>query len=201
MSKRAISIVLLLGSYDESTKELLDKIKEEIAKAFSGKIFAFLLENLEIYTTNRFEVLAEIEHGLQITLYLFEGLFLRDVMDLPFKVGEKSDDIISDYLKQKYDASIVDKKTVTAKYDLLMGLATEIFLLRDKEETRGGEYVELMHALLRNQSEKTWFFKNSSIVLSSMLKEYLDKFRVKMRYYSNPDDLKTSIIRIIGYAR
>lgn len=72
MLNRVVSIVLLLGSYDRATKDILDKIKEEIAKIFDGKTFAFLLENLELYTSDRFEVLAEIEDGLQITLYLFK---------------------------------------------------------------------------------------------------------------------------------
>jgi len=195
-----VSIVLLLGSYDRATKELLDKIKEEIAKIFAGKMFAFLLENLEVYMSDRFEVLAEIEDGQQITLYLFEGSSLRDVVDLPLKAEEKPDDIIYSYLRQNFDVSTVNKKSVTAKFDLLMGLAVEIFLIRHKEETRGGEYVELMHVLFTDQAEKMWFFKNNSITISSMLMEYLDKFRIKMRDYTNFDDLKTGILRIIGYS-
>ncbi|TSA57899.1 hypothetical protein D4R42_00720 [bacterium] len=159
MPNRAVSIVLLLGSYDRATKDILDKIKEEIAKIFAGKTFAFLLENLEVYTSDRFEVLVEIEDGLQITIYLFEGKSLRDVLDLPLKAGEKPDDIVYSYLKQKFNVSAINKQSVEAKFDTLMGLAVEIFLIRHKEETRGGEYVELMHALFRGLSEKIWFFK------------------------------------------
>jgi hypothetical protein len=81
-----------------------------------------------------------------------------------------------------------------------MSLAVEIFLIRHKEETRGGEYVELMHSLFAKQSEKVWFFKNDSVAISSMLKEYLDMFRVKMRTYDSILDLKTSILRIVGYS-
>ena len=78
----AFSIVLLLGSYDETTKNALNDIKEEIAKTFEGKVFAFLLDNLEIYITDQFQVLAEIENAQQITLYFFENSSLTDVKTL-----------------------------------------------------------------------------------------------------------------------
>jgi hypothetical protein len=200
LAQRAVSLILLLGSYDNETKALLNNIKEEIAKIFDGKTFAFLLENLELYLTDRFEVLAEIEDNQQITVYLFEGESLLNVLDLPLKIEENPDDIIFNYLKHNFDITTIDKRSVTAKYDLLMSLALEIFVVRHKEETRGGEYVELMHALFNDQSEKLWLFRNNSITVSDMLMEYLDMFRVKLRTYIDFTDLKTSILRIIRYS-
>jgi hypothetical protein len=80
-----------------------------------------------------------------------------------------------------------------------MQIAKAIFLVRQKEETRCGEYLELMHALFRGHSEKIWFFKRNGIELSSMLMEYLDKFKVKMRTYKKEQDLTTTIVRILKY--
>jgi hypothetical protein len=197
---RAVSIVLLLGSYDDTTKALLDNLKEEIAKVFSGKVFAFLLQNLELYMTKRFEVLAEIESGHQITVYLFEGPNLYDVQDLNLEEGENPDVVINNYLSKRYNTPIINKRTLSTKYDLLMSLALEIFLVRDLELTRGGEYIELMHALFAGQSGKVWFFRNNLIVVSSMLMEYLDMFRVNMRIYRNYDELETGITRIISHS-
>jgi hypothetical protein len=77
--------------------------------------------------------------------------------------------------------------------------AKVIFLLRDKEETRGGEYLELMHALFRDHAGKLWFLKRNDIALSSMLMEYLDKYGVKLRTYQAESDLKTTVIRILHY--
>jgi len=197
----AISIVLLLGSYDDKTKLLLDDIKEEVAKVFSGKVFAFLLENLEWYSTDRFEVLAEIRSNNQITLYLFEENDLFDVEDLDLEHSEDPDEVVRNRLMKKYNVSVLDKKTLRLKYDWLMKLSLEIFLIRELELTRGGEYLELMHAIYTNQSEKIWFFKNNSVIVSSMLMEYLDKFRVKLRTYINGPDLTKSIIRVIMHSR
>ena len=201
MPDSAISIVLLLGSYDDKTKLLLDDIKEEVAKVFSGKVFAFLLENLEWYSTDRFEVLAEIRSNNQITLYLFEENDLFDVEDLDLEHSEDPDEVVRNRLMKKYNVSVLDKKTLRLKYDWLMKLSLEIFLIRELELTRGGEYLELMHAIYTNQSEKIWFFKNNSVIVSSMLMEYLDKFRVKLRTYINGPDLTKSIIRVIMHSR
>jgi hypothetical protein len=77
--------------------------------------------------------------------------------------------------------------------------AKVIFLLRDKEETRGGEYLELMHALFRGHAEKIWFLKKNGITLSSMLMEYLDKYNIKMRTYQEDPDLKKAVIRTLQY--
>jgi hypothetical protein len=197
---RAPSIVLLIGSYDNKTRTILDNIKEETAKIFSGKVFAFLLDDLELYTTNRFEVLTENQNNQIITLYLFEGADLYDVQDLPLTENKKPDEAIYAYLRNKFDISRLEKKTLSSKFDLLMSLAIEIFLVRDLELTRGGEYLEMMHTLFTNQSEKLWFFMKNSITLSSMLMEYLDIFRVKMRTYKNYSELRAALIRIITHS-
>lgn len=200
MASNAISIVLLLGSYDQQTKNILEKLKEEIAKVFNGKVFGFLLDNLEIYITNHFEILAEIEKNYRITLYFFENSSLQNVQDLPLKIGENPDQKIYNYLNDNYAITKFEKKTIANKYDLLTFFAVEIFLIRHKAETRGGEYVELMHILFADKSKKLWFFKNTSIVISAMLEEYLDMFRVKIREYQNFEDLKICVTRIVRYS-
>jgi hypothetical protein len=200
LATNAVSIVLLLGSYDKQTKNILERLKEEIAKVFGGKVFAFLLDNLEIYITNQFEILAEIEKNHRITLYFFENSSLQNVQDLPLKISENPDQKIYNYLNGTYGITKFEKKPIANKYDLLTLFAAEIFLIRHKAETRGGEYVELMHVLFSDKSEKLWFFKNTSIVISSMLEEYLDMFRVKIREYQNLTELKNCVTRIVRYS-
>lgn len=178
----------------------MGKIKEEIAKKFDGKIFAFLLDTLEIYITNKFEVLAEINPGKQITLYFFENSSLRDVEDILLNVGENADTKILDYLNKHYNISKFEKKPLANKYDILLSWAKCVFVIRDKEETRGGEYVELMHILFADKYESLWFMKNREIQISSMLEEYLDLFGVKIREYSTIDEMITSVLRILGYS-
>jgi hypothetical protein len=72
---------------------------------------------------------------------------LVDVTDIDVRNG--LDGTVYSFLKEKYKVKEISKRPVLEKYDILMRLAKVIFLIRHKEETRGGEYMELMHTLSR----------------------------------------------------
>jgi hypothetical protein len=191
--------ILLLGSFDPQTKLLLENAKEEIVKTFSGEnVFALMLDRLEIYTADDMEVLTELSGEKTITLFIFQNSQLIDTDDIKLKTSNV-DKTVYDYLKEKYTIKKVDKLPIFNKLDVLMRDATVIFLLRHREETRGGEYLELMHALFREHAGKIWFLKRNGIALSAMLMEYLDKYAVKMRTYREEKDLEDSILRILKY--
>jgi hypothetical protein len=196
---KPLATILLLGSFDPQTKALLENSKEEIVKAFSGEnVFALMLDTLEIYMADDMEVLTELSGEGIITLFIFQNSQLIDIADVTLN-ETNADKVIYDYLKENYAVTKVDKLPIFNKLDVLMRDATAIFLFRHKEETRGGEYLELMHALFRGHADKIWFMKKNEIVLSMMLMEYLDKYQVKMRTYREEKDLKDNILRILKY--
>lgn len=196
---KPIVTILLLGSFDPQTKALLEDIKEEIVKAFSGEnVYALLLDVVEAYFSDAVEVLTESSDRDKITLFVFQGIQLIDVDDLKLQ-KDGVDKTVYDYLKKKYSITKFNKVSVFNKLDSVMRNSKVIFLFRDKEETRGGEYLELMHALFRGHAMKIWFLKKDGIALSEMLMEYLDKHEVKMRTYREKSDLETSVIRILQY--
>jgi len=196
--REQITILLLLGSYDPQTKSYLEVIKEEIVKTFSGEnVYVVLLDYVEIYDAETAQVLTEVTEEGKVTLFIFQENMLTEVYDVNLKVS--LDDTVYGFLKEKCGVLKVTKQPVFNKFDFLMRLAKAILLVRDKEETRGGEYVELMHALFRGHSDKVWFFKREGIRLSNMLMEYLDKFKVNMRPYSNSQELQTQILRLLKY--
>jgi hypothetical protein len=188
-----------LGSFDPQTKALLENSKEEIVKAFSGEnVFALMLDTLEIYAADDTEVLTELSIEGIITLFIFQNSQLTDMVDIKLKEAGV-DKTVHEYLKENYLTKKIDKLSIFNKLDVLMRGAKAIFLLRHKEETRGGEYLELMHALFRGHADKIWFLKKKEIALSEMLIEYLDKYQVKMRTYREGKDLKDNILRILKY--
>jgi hypothetical protein len=193
------SIVLLLGSFDPQTKPLIANAKDEIVKTFSGQnVFALMLDTLEIYTADDMEILAEQSTEKIVTLFVFQNSELIDMVDL--KQGTQDADVaVYEHLKENYAIKKVDKLPIFNKLDVLMRDAVAIFLLRYKEETRGGEYLELMHALFRGHADKIWFTHKNGIMLSAMLREYLDKYGVKMRTFSAEKDLNEALIRILKY--
>ena len=194
-----IVTILLLGSFDPQTKAQLEDIKEEIVKTFSGEnVYALLLDGVEVYFSDVVKVLTELSSEDRITLFIFQDEQLVDMDDLKLK-KEDMDKKIYNYLKKKYKITEFKRLPIFDKLDVLMQNAKIIFLLRDKEETRGGEYLELMHALFRGYAEKIWFLKKNGIALSAMLMEYLDKYQVKMRTYREKSDLETAVIRTLKY--
>ena len=120
------------------------------------------------------------------------------MVDVKLKT-HNSDETIYNYLKQNYGVRKVDKLSIFNKLDVLLKGAEAIFLLRYKEETRGGEYLELMHALFRGHAGKIWFFYREGVMLSAMLMEYLDKYGIKMRTYITEQELNDALIRILKY--
>lgn len=196
---KPISTILLLGSFDPQTKAQLENIKEEIVKTFSGEnVYALLLDSVEVYFSDVVEVLTESSDEDRITLFIIQNNQLVDMEDLKLKEYDV-DKTVYDYLKTKYKITECNRLPIFNKLDVLMRNAKVIFLLREKEETRGGEYLELMHALFRGHAQKIWFLKKNKIALSSMLMEYLDKHEVKMRTYQGERDLKKTVIRTLQY--
>lgn len=194
----SLSIVLLLGSYDKKTKLILDMVKEEIAKNYSGEVLAFVLSNLDLYDTDKFQVLTETEENIRTTVYIFDSNgFIQEVYDLPLTAGQDQSEVVYTSLKNKFDISKIQKMTTAKKFEHLLTAAQVVFLIRDKEETRGGEYVELMLALFQENQPNLWFFKKEGIHLSSMLMEYMDMFKIIMRTYFDISELKLSVIRVI----
>jgi hypothetical protein len=194
------TIILLLGSFDHQTKTQLENLKEEIAKAFSFEnTYAFMLDTVEIYTSDDMEVLTEHLSENRITIFTFQNGQLIDVSP-DIKLDDKDEDeTIYKYLKKEHPITHLSKLSIFNKLDTLMRDAKVIFLIRDREETRGGEYLELIHALFRGHADKIWFLKKNEIALSAMLMEYLDKYEVKMRTYRGESDLENAVIRTLQY--
>lgn len=193
-----MNLILLLGSYDPQTKVHLNIVKEQIVKTFSGEnVYSLLLDAVEIYFAGIIQVLAEVLDKNQATLFIFHNETLADVCDIDLEDG--LDKSVYSFLKERYEIQNLHKLPIYAKFNNLLMFAKAIFLIRDREETRGGEYVELMHALFQGHSEKIWVFRRNGVRLSSMLMEYLDKFKVKIRPYTKHQNLIRGVIRILKY--
>ena len=196
---KPLAAILLLGSFDPQTKAQIKSVKEEIAKTFSGEnTYAFVLDTVEIYFSGNIEVLTELISEDRITLFIFQDNQLVEVYDITLEKMDV-DTTVYNYLKKEYQITQLNKLPIFNKLDALMTSAKVIFLLRHREETRGGEYLELMHALFRGHADKIWFLKKNDVELSAMLMEYLDKYGVKMRTYRGEKDLQNAVIRTLRY--
>jgi len=84
---------------------------------------------------------------------------------------------------------------------MLVRMAKVIILIRDKEETRGGEIAELIFIILNKLSSKLCVFIKEGIELSDMIKEFLDQSNVVLQTYKHKEELLKGILRYISYRR
>ena len=164
--------VLILGSYDSNTRQILYALREEIAKIASViegiDIIALLLAKVKVFEINtktrQFTVMAELNEE-SATLYIFEQCELIDVIQI------KTDSIesrIKDIINEKWNENVEFflEKTILNKLDLFLSVPSFVIVVRHEELTRGGEYIELTYLLLRGIDPKSiFFFKKSLIVL------------------------------------
>ncbi|MEX2690189.1 MAG: hypothetical protein Q6351_007680 [Candidatus Njordarchaeum guaymaensis] len=195
-------IVVLLGSYDPETKRVLDQIKRSLQNYFSGmNIYFFLLEDLELYRfrtseDQNFTLLVERFSEGRVSAFIFRLLNLLTVYDLSIERDLKEE--LYEFVKKHYKAVTIVEVPILEKLRAIAEYALVILLIRHKEETRGGELIEL--AYLANEfGEKIWFIKKENVKLSSMVLEILDHFEIKMRCYSTDKELTDEVIRIVSH--
>jgi len=191
------TIILLLGSYDKETKDILNRIREEIAKisVYHGEtIFTLLLENVEIYETDTGWVCVEtINDKKMFILFKGDSIEVKDVVE----VDDEKDDF--EILKQLGYKSFV-RIPVLEKLRILATISSLVLIVRHKELTRGGEYIELVFLLGRGLNPRiVYLFVKSDVKISTMLKELIDFTEINFRIYESDDELIESIRRILYY--
>lgn len=201
-------IVLLLGSYDPETEALLMRLKEEASHSLMNQddiILIFVLENLEMYSfavsaqsdTEKITVVAETyDQDKRLSIFIMKEDGIIDAYDLPL-AGKKIDDAVVKSISGRYNIESFCKLEILEKLTQLAVASSVVFLLRDKELTRGGEYIELVYLLGGDKlsPSKIYFLKNDRIPLSEMIVNFLSKYGIKQVLY---DDINKLILDITG---
>ena len=190
-------LILLLGSYDPETKNILYMLREYIARHFTQHIYALLLEDLEIYRCrkNRKDYALIIEGGDFPVAYLFHQLNLTNIIFI-----EKGGDEGAKEAGQKLDITIHEKLPILEKLKALIDIVCLTIILRHKELTRCGEYIELTFLLdMGAEPNKIKFLWNKNIPISTMVKELLAKYGFTIHFYMNEKELLEETHRIVYY--
>lgn len=205
-------IVLLLGSYDKKTVELLYKLKENISSHFMNfhdTILIFLLDNIRFYIADikdnnniqqKIRIITELfDENKKISLYMLTENFILDVEDLNIESENNIEDTIRKHMEEKYTLENIFRPPILEELKFIAGISNTVFILRNDELTRGGEYIELVYLLDRNilNPNKTFFLKREGFDLSQMVLEILDSHNFQYRTYRNEDSLFNEVNRII----
>lgn len=197
--------MLLLGSYDATTKKILRNVRNNLNESFTRySCYTILLENLDVFVSTTikepsyFILLEREEEEISCTILSSSTKIIETLM---FKNQEAFNKYIG------HEARIIDygkfrKMSELSKIKMLDTWADLVYVIRDKEETRGGELVELTY-LLHNRSEigdpgKYAIFYRKGISISTMLKEIIGMHRVATIDYVSEVELVDKFIENIG---
>ena len=191
-----MKLILLLGSYDPETIAMMKRLQEFIAKTFGhDEIYTLILERLELYQTDKVDVLAEKWSDEKVTLMMFDRKpSLVDVTDV--EISEGLNNTVENFLKENYQVTTIHRIPILEKLSMLARVCWLIFVIRHLELTRGGELVELTY-LAPSCNGKIFLLKREGVLLSTMVKEILDAFDVNLRTYNDENELMEEVERII----
>ncbi len=201
-------VILMLGSYDDTTKKIIYRTKEHIIQNFSyidTSFFVFLLDNLDIYVadviddqneTKKIALILEKYYDNKLTVFTIYADLIIDIVDIT--IVNDMDSTLNNFLKEKYVESTFYRLTILEQLKELTRLTSLTFLIRDQELTRGGEYIEMVYLLSRSlKPENIYFMKKEGFQLSAMAMEIIDYSKVQFRCYIREIDLHREITRII----
>jgi hypothetical protein len=202
---RAFDLILTLGSYDSETKAVLRTLRDRLSEGLMGRqtpSLILLVEDVQVYRVDvqseplaRYILISEREGNL-LTIYLVKNSTISDVVQL--RIGESTTDAAVESFTSSRLSAVPYRLTVIEKVQNLASSASECFFVRDKEFTRGGEYIELVFLLGVGgiPPSRIVFFRRDGLNISSLLDEILDYYRIVLRVYTSIDGLAESALRL-----
>ncbi len=205
-------VVLLLGSYDPDTEKVLSKLKEDIPTHMMTEeenVLVFLLRDIEIYLVDYSGeegkdariILISDKYRDKITIIALNEREIIDSTEFPLSKSTSENQIVEEYAK-RYPNPRISKLPILEKLRQLAASASLTMLVRHKEETRGGEYIELAFLLGTGtlNPSRVYFLKKEGFDMSEMGWELLDFYGVNFRSYKDENYLCNEMVRLIRYS-
>lgn len=191
--------VLLLGSYDRSTKQtmrdLVERLKETYDPECRGQFIAVLADDVSILQARSqlgtYLILTERKES-KCTIRLFRNQDTIDVFDCQ---ETELKDIINQIKELIDKAGEYRETTASLKVRCLCRWANLVSVVKQKGLTRGGELIELTMIVclalfnVEDFTGKTVVFAKSGIKLSWMLEEMMKLGKLKTVSFSDFRDL------------
>lgn len=154
-------------------------------------LLVYLLEDLLSYDaydeTGDITLMVEQFEQEQATIYIFREGRLLDVCDLVYSDLEKD---IEKIMMVNYSIHLGFRKGVLPTVGFASAISRGVFLVRDRELTRGGELVELCYLVFgRISNLKLLFLRREGIAVSSMVEEVLSTYDVPFASFRDEADL------------
>lgn len=169
-----------------------------------------MLEKLDLYVTSGVrQIVVERNDNTSITFYIFENLgiatppTLLQVDTIPWR-GDIAE-ALQEYLYVsglEPEGVSVDKIPIigdSGLFTFLVSISELYLIVRLKEETRGGEYLELCQ-ITRTKNRASFqdspnivFYKKDGIKITTMLDILINEGQLSERTFSDPEDLYNKV--------
>jgi hypothetical protein len=195
-------IILLLGSYDEQTRAILNAVKVALAKEFSGEeLYCFLIIDLEVFSDAEYGVIVEQYDFPSSTAFIFDNnAKLLDVIEIQFADAFNLQPETEQHLNEwcirngRNISSGLNGYSFFNALDNLFRFAKMIVLIRDREETKGGEYVDLTFGAAKHADKFTVLY-NAKIELSGPTMALMERYNIDNSKYTDQEDLVSILVR------
>ncbi|MEM0196185.1 MAG: hypothetical protein QXK66_00895 [Sulfolobales archaeon] len=200
-----VSLVLVLGSYDPETKDVLYRVKEEIAKlsTYLDEVYLvpLMLEDVKVfeayYHDRRCVAVVEGYGESLYTATLVDERSLEVLLVEDFR-GSSIEDV-RDRLEELGVSQLVELPLVY-KFRALAEVAGLVIVVRHKEETRCGEIVELVMLVWGGLGfSRVCFLVRKGLRLSSMVEGMLRAYGIYWEGYENTGDLLRIVRDLVLY--
>jgi hypothetical protein len=207
--------VLILGSYDNETKQLLYSLRDCLTSKFvkEGHYF-IIMEKMTLFRTeNGKHVLTEEDTNYNVTLYIFHSIKKMGEVEAEMidtiKLEGGLEETVSKYLTDLDELPTriqMEKAPITGEtglFNFLVEICSFYNIIRLKEESRGGEYLELCQILrmkerkLVRQERDVYYFNKTGNVHSSMLNLILNSNELVLRDFDENGDLCQQIEELV----
>ena len=182
-------ILLVLGSFDPETRSILYRVREHVAERVPGDVYALILDEVELFEardSNGKPATILVELGDEPAAMIVKGAAIQDYM--PLHPAESMRNIASQI--EQYEYTLTRKLRVLEKLDSLAKSAEAVIVVRHREETRCGEYIELTFLLDRGLNpRKVYMLWRNGLKLSTMVKELIIEYGFNSLDYTDEEQL------------
>ena len=202
--------ILLLGSYDSETKVILYRLRKDLGKEFARYAsITMLVETVDVHVS--------LIPGLHDYVILFErredgggtALILKGKTKIVESIEYKNEDEFRQRIGSDSSNTINLRKfrklSQLEKVSLLGEWSDVIYLIRQLEATRGGEFVELVyllgsrHGISAQDPLKYEFFYKKGIEISTMMKEIISYNKIEAIPYNDYNGLWEAVFIKTNY--
>lgn len=182
---------------------MLHRLKDALSAEFDAEdTYIFIIDEMKLYTASNdlesYQLLAEVSKEEVAIFVISAGGDIVTQRDIPLEGTVNQS--VRKWMESRYSTTRFAELPLLTRVESIYGIAQCTLIVREKEETRGGEYIEFGYLLGKIGDRYVNFFSKSGIKLSTMVKELLTDARIPNSTYDDETHLSREAVRAARHA-